>query len=283
MRIRVSGLVATTLAVTLGFVATTRAQAPAAAPKAAAAPTSAAAPKDAPAPKTPRTPWGDPDLQGTWDYRTITPLERAREFGTREFYTEEEKKALESSRRPSNGRSAGRDSTGSHTRAVLDGSGALHLRWLPHVADRRPARRPHSRADRRRQGSPGARAQPQQCGERVVARPRQSGALHHLRAAERQPAHALQQQHPDRAGARLRGDRARDDSRGAGRAARRPLAAERARPGMDRRLARPLGRRHAGRRDDEFQRQEQLPRVDDRSASHRALHACRCKAGSSFG
>ena len=44
------------------------------------------------APKTPRTPWGDPDLQGTWDYRTITPLERAREFGTREFYTEEEKK-----------------------------------------------------------------------------------------------------------------------------------------------------------------------------------------------
>ncbi len=96
MRIRVSGLVATTLAVTLGFVATTRAQAPAAAPKAATAPTSAAAPKGAPAPKTPRTPWGDPDLQGTWDYRTITPLERAREFGTREFYTEEEKKTLES-------------------------------------------------------------------------------------------------------------------------------------------------------------------------------------------
>jgi hypothetical protein len=45
--------------------------------------------------KVPRTPWGDPDLQGTWDYRTITPLERAREFGTREFYTEAEKKALE--------------------------------------------------------------------------------------------------------------------------------------------------------------------------------------------
>jgi hypothetical protein len=30
-----------------------------------------------------------------WDYRTITPLERARELGTRELYTEEEKKALE--------------------------------------------------------------------------------------------------------------------------------------------------------------------------------------------
>jgi hypothetical protein len=44
----------------------------------------------------PRTPWGHPDLQGTWDYRTITPLERPREFGTREFYTDEEVKTLES-------------------------------------------------------------------------------------------------------------------------------------------------------------------------------------------
>ena len=23
----------------------------------------------------PRTPWGKPDLQGTWDFRTVTPLE----------------------------------------------------------------------------------------------------------------------------------------------------------------------------------------------------------------
>lgn len=27
-----------------------------------------------------RTPWGDPDLQGTWDYWTFTPLERPREY-----------------------------------------------------------------------------------------------------------------------------------------------------------------------------------------------------------
>ena len=25
---------------------------------------------------TPRTAWGDPDLLGIWDYRTVTPLER---------------------------------------------------------------------------------------------------------------------------------------------------------------------------------------------------------------
>ncbi|MXY17529.1 MAG: hypothetical protein F4Y57_11180 [Acidobacteria bacterium] len=38
----------------------------------------------------PRTPWGHPDLQGMWDHRTITPLERPEELGDREFLTEEE-------------------------------------------------------------------------------------------------------------------------------------------------------------------------------------------------
>jgi len=93
MRIRVPGLVAATLAVTIGVVVTTRAQAPAPVSKGAGAPTSA--PKDATPPKVARTPWGDPDLQGTWDYRTITPLERPRELGNRALYTEEEKQALE--------------------------------------------------------------------------------------------------------------------------------------------------------------------------------------------
>ena len=43
----------------------------------------------------PRTSWGDPDLQGVWDYRTITPMERRPELGDREFYTEEEVAQLE--------------------------------------------------------------------------------------------------------------------------------------------------------------------------------------------
>ena len=30
----------------------------------------------------PRTPWGHPDLQGVWDYRTATPFERPEELGT---------------------------------------------------------------------------------------------------------------------------------------------------------------------------------------------------------
>ena len=40
---------------------------------------------------TPRTAWGDPDLQGIWNTaNTGTPMERPTEFGTREFLTEEQ-------------------------------------------------------------------------------------------------------------------------------------------------------------------------------------------------
>jgi hypothetical protein len=46
--------------------------------------------------KTPMTPWGHPDLQGTWDYRSITPLERRPDLGERQFYTDAEIKEMES-------------------------------------------------------------------------------------------------------------------------------------------------------------------------------------------
>ncbi len=39
---------------------------------------------------TPRTPWGDPDLQGIWSNNILVPLERPKEFGTRAFMTEAE-------------------------------------------------------------------------------------------------------------------------------------------------------------------------------------------------
>ena len=55
------------------------------APLAGQAPGADAAPYQAP-----RTPWGDPDLQGMWDTRTYTPVERPPEFGMREFMTEAE-------------------------------------------------------------------------------------------------------------------------------------------------------------------------------------------------
>ena len=43
----------------------------------------------------PRKAWGDPDLGGVWDFRTITPLERPEELGDKAFLTEEEVAAAE--------------------------------------------------------------------------------------------------------------------------------------------------------------------------------------------
>jgi hypothetical protein len=42
----------------------------------------------------PRTPWGDPDLQGTWNNGTITPLERARGAGEKELLSKQEEEEL---------------------------------------------------------------------------------------------------------------------------------------------------------------------------------------------
>jgi hypothetical protein len=43
----------------------------------------------------PRTPWGEPDLQGTYSNRTITPFERPANVNGREFFTPEEVAAME--------------------------------------------------------------------------------------------------------------------------------------------------------------------------------------------
>ena len=45
--------------------------------------------------KLPRTADGHPDLQGVWNFSTITPLERPAEFASQPFLTEEEARALE--------------------------------------------------------------------------------------------------------------------------------------------------------------------------------------------
>ena len=44
---------------------------------------------------TPRTAWGHPDLQGVWDFRTITPMERPAELAGKEVLSEEEAAAYE--------------------------------------------------------------------------------------------------------------------------------------------------------------------------------------------
>ena len=46
----------------------------------------------------PRTPDGQPDLQGVWNYGTVTPLERPSELADKEFFTDEEAAAFASQR-----------------------------------------------------------------------------------------------------------------------------------------------------------------------------------------
>ena len=43
----------------------------------------------------PRTAWGEPNLQGVWDFRTITPLQRPARLAEREVLSDEEVAALE--------------------------------------------------------------------------------------------------------------------------------------------------------------------------------------------
>jgi hypothetical protein len=43
----------------------------------------------------PRTTWGDPELDGVWNYATMTPLERPREFADRDVLSAEEAAAYE--------------------------------------------------------------------------------------------------------------------------------------------------------------------------------------------
>jgi hypothetical protein len=43
----------------------------------------------------PKTPWGEPDLQGIWSGATLTPLERPAKFATKPVLTEEEADAIE--------------------------------------------------------------------------------------------------------------------------------------------------------------------------------------------
>lgn len=84
---------------------------------------------------TPRTPWGAPDLQGVWDFRAITPMERPEELGDKAFLTAEEAARIEAEAVERNNRlltrPAERTTAGGSVDAREDGSpGFYNNFWL---------------------------------------------------------------------------------------------------------------------------------------------------------
>jgi hypothetical protein len=81
---------------------------------------------------TPRTPWGTPDLQGTWTGSTITPLERPKEYAGKPVLTPEEAATIEARARARNAAepSVSAGDPGTYNQIWFDPSSAL-------VSDRR--------------------------------------------------------------------------------------------------------------------------------------------------
>src|SRR5207248_5381690 len=49
-------------------------------------------------PSSPKTPWGEPDLQGIWTDSTDTPLQRPAKFANQEYFTPEQRAELDKQR-----------------------------------------------------------------------------------------------------------------------------------------------------------------------------------------
>ena len=78
-----------------------------------------------------RTAWGDPDLRGIWDFRSLTPFERPVEFGEKsEFSEEEAARPLLRPTRTGGGSRMGtrRCPTGSYNEAWYDVTGVVQDR-----------------------------------------------------------------------------------------------------------------------------------------------------------
>ena len=94
MRVRALSLIGLAVLITAG-VALMRPLAVGVLGQTAAAPAAASAANTT---VVPRTPWGEPDLQGIWTNEFDTPLQRPTRYGTREFLTEAERQALDEER-----------------------------------------------------------------------------------------------------------------------------------------------------------------------------------------
>ena len=187
----------------------------------------ALAPLDAADWKAPRTPWGDPDLQGTWtsEAELSVPFERNAQYGDRQWLTDAEfaqrLKQTEAAARHRQRRVLGRErrhrqcGRGRFGHVAAASLARAPRNVAPHVARRRSAGRPRSADDAGGAAAAGLGAAPRP-GQRPVRRPGGDvvvGPLHHAGPAERDFPDGVQRQHAHRPGPWLRRHHLRDDSR----------------------------------------------------------------------
>ena len=198
--------------------------------------------------KLPRTPDGRPDLHGIWDFRTLTPLERPSEFAEKDVLTADEIAALEQRTAETRVDRAPRTGDpGTYNQFWFDfGTRVVDDKRTSLIVD--PAERAAAADDR---GRAAARVGTRRDVEAARRRTRGSADLGALPArlqfGAADHAERLQQQHPDHSDARPRGHPERDGPRCARGADHHARA--RRQPPMARRITRPLGGRHADRRD----------------------------------
>ena len=94
----------------------------------------------------PRTPWGDPDIQGVWNNGTLTPFQRPERLGDQEFYTEEEAAGIEQTAAEQNvelaARASVRTEAGASVDRGIDGApGAYNNFWMERGTSVIPTRR----------------------------------------------------------------------------------------------------------------------------------------------
>ena len=222
----------------------------------------------------PRTPWGHPDLQGIWttdDMRGV-PQQRAEEFGTRPYLSDDEFAERETRRE------GARAHAGPRRVGHLPQRGRhAHLRL--HVVGHRPAGRPHPSG-----ASSDARGAALDAG---LVRPRavqHDGRLQSLRSLHHARRRSARSRRPStataRASCRRRTPWPFPTRWFTTRASSRSTVARRfdeQHPPVHGRLARPLRRQHARHRERELHRQDgDRRRASQRAApADRALHAHR--------
>ena len=98
--------------------------------------------------ESPRTPWGDPDLQGIWNNSTLTPFQRPASLADQEFLTEEEAARIEQEAADRNATLAARpalrteaDPSGNVDRGIDGAPGSYNNFWMERGTTVLPTRR----------------------------------------------------------------------------------------------------------------------------------------------